>query len=114
MLTMLKKRKRKEKGQSALEYTILIIVVLGALLSIQVYIKRGLQGGLFERANQLGKQYSPGNTNVVIITITNSKTSDTFINGTTSSTILERPETTTTDAQINILNIEQEFWGKSP
>jgi len=38
--------KRKKKGQSTLEYAILIIIILGALLSIQNYIKRGIQGRL--------------------------------------------------------------------
>ena len=30
--------KKRQKGQSTLEYAILIIIIIGALLSIQVYI----------------------------------------------------------------------------
>ncbi|MDP1853274.1 MAG: hypothetical protein Q8L26_03600 [Candidatus Omnitrophota bacterium] len=35
---------RKIKGQSTAEYAIVIAIVIGALIAMQVYIKRGLQG----------------------------------------------------------------------
>ena len=57
--------KKRKKGQSTLEYAILIIIIIGALLSIQVYIKRGVQGRLKSAADDIGDQFSQGNTNVV-------------------------------------------------
>jgi len=33
----------QKKGQSTLEYAVLIVVIIGALLAIQTYIKRGVQ-----------------------------------------------------------------------
>ena len=98
------------KGQSTLEYAVLIIIVIGALLSIQVYIKRGIQGRLKSAADDIGDQYSVGNTNVSISTSTTSNTHDTFVFGVTNSTLLA-PETTTTTRNQLVTNAVQEFWG---
>lgn len=52
-----------KKAQSTLEYAVVIAIVAAALISIQVYVKRGLQG--YYRANTddgLGQQYDPKNT----------------------------------------------------
>ena len=103
-------RKRKMKGQSTLEYAVLIIIVIGALLSIQVYIKRGIQGRLKTAADDIGDQYSVGNTNVAIVTATRSNTHDTFVFGVTNSVLLAPESTTTTRNQL-VTNAVQEFWG---
>ena len=63
-----------KRGQSTLEYAVLIVVIIGALLTIQVYIKRGVQGRLKSAADDIGDQYSDGNTNEVKVTTTNSNT----------------------------------------
>lgn len=104
-------RKKKTKGQSTLEYAVLIIIVIGALLSIQVYIKRGVQGRLKSATDDIGDQYSPGNTNVRMKTHVASNTQDTFKAGVTNSALLG-DEKTTTSTNMAILNAEQEFWGK--
>ncbi|MDP2652463.1 MAG: hypothetical protein Q8Q08_00350 [Candidatus Omnitrophota bacterium] len=102
---------RKKKGQSTLEYAVLIIIVIGALLSIQVYIKRGVQGRLKSAADDIGDQYSPGNTNVRKTTRVQSNTAETFVNGVTKSKLLA-DEKTYVERNSEILNAEQEFWGK--
>jgi hypothetical protein len=104
---------RKMKGQSTLEYAILIVIIIGALLSIQVYIKRGLQGRLKSATDDIGEQYSPGNTNISATTTTFSQTRDTFAQGSSLSN-LTAPETTNTNSTSNIINVQQEFWGKTP
>lgn len=101
----------KKKGQSTLEYAILIIIIIGALLSIQVYIKRGVQGRLKQATDDIGDQFSVGNTNVTKTRFTNSRTSDTFTTGVQKTELLERERTEDTMSS-NILNVEQEFWGK--
>jgi hypothetical protein len=104
----------KKRGQSTLEYAILIIIVIGALLSIQVYIKRGLQGRLKSATDDIGDQYSVGNTNIVIETRIHSKTADTFgVSGIgeSKSTLLEA-ETTNVLTNVILHNVQQEFWGK--
>ena len=103
-------RKRKTKGQSTLEYAVLIVIVIGALLSIQVYIKRGIQGRLKTATDDIGDQYSPGNTNVAIVHHTTSNTHDTFKFGVTNSS-LEADEVTTMTRNQEIINGILEFWG---
>ena len=50
----------KRKGQSTLEYAVIIAVVVGALLAMQHYMGRGVQGKLRESADSVGEQYSAG------------------------------------------------------
>ena len=47
------------KGQTTLEYIVLLIIVLGALLAIQNYFKRGLQGRWKAALDDMGDQYDP-------------------------------------------------------
>ena len=102
--------KRRQKGQSTLEYAILIIIIIGALLSIQVYIKRGIQGRLKSATDDIGDQFSVGNTNVTTTMTTSSQSRDTFKGGETKSE-LQGNETTTTTTSSNIINVDQEYWG---
>ena len=107
-------KKKKTRGQSTLEYAVLIIIVIGALLSIQIYIKRGVQGRLKSATDDIGDQYSPGNTNVRMKTHVLSNTRDTFgISGVgiTNSVLLTEEKTTTT-TNMAIVNAVQEFWGR--
>lgn len=68
----------KRRGQTTLEYAVLIIIIVGALFTIQVYIKRGLQGRMKSAADDIGDQFSPGNTEVEIRNSSNSATRDSF------------------------------------
>ncbi|MGE0267833.1 MAG: hypothetical protein AB7S78_05205 [Candidatus Omnitrophota bacterium] len=102
--------KNRKKGQSTLEYAILIIIIIGALLSIQVYIKRGVQGRLKSAADDIGDQFSTGNTNVIKKMVTSSQTQDTFLSGVTQST-LTKAEVTTDLMNSSVMNVNQEFWG---
>ena len=51
--------KRIKLGQTSLEYAVLIIIVLGAFIAMQNYIKRGIQGRFKESVDTLGDQYDP-------------------------------------------------------
>jgi hypothetical protein len=55
---------RSKNGQSIIEYVILLSVVIAALLIMQVFIKRGFQGGLKDSADRMGEQFSAGGTTV--------------------------------------------------
>jgi len=101
---------RKKKGQSTLEYAILIIIIIAALLSIQSYIKRGVQGRLKQAADDIGDQFSVGNTNVVKIMKTSSTTSDTFTSGVTRSELVG-DEVTYDLMNSDIMNTQFEYWG---
>lgn len=52
----------KKRGQSTVEYALIIAVVLGGLLAMEYYIKRGLEGKMRESADSIGDQFSAENT----------------------------------------------------
>lgn len=110
MLKRMRNRIKSKKGQSTLEYAILIVIIIGALLSIQVYIKRGIQGRLKSSADDIGDQFSVGNTNMVSKTSTSSNISDIFTAGESEQILLDA-ETTTTNVTSNIIKTDQEYWG---
>lgn len=49
---------RHKKGQSMLEYAILLAIIIAAVLVMQTYVKRGFQGGLKDSADKIGDQFS--------------------------------------------------------
>lgn len=104
------RKKQAQRAQSTLEYVVLIVLVVAALLSMQFYIKRGIQGRLRSVTDDIGEQFSPGNTNVIINTVSHSNTVESFINGVTSSNLLDT-ETTNTIINQYIINTEIEYFG---
>lgn len=101
--------KKRKQGQSTLEYAILIIIIIGALLSLQVYIKRGVQGRLKSATDDIGDQFSRGNTNIQKTTTVRSYTRETNFGGDVKSTLLNN-ETTTTNESSYIINDQFEYW----
>lgn len=60
---MQKKYLYKSVGQSITEYAVLMAVVAAALIAMQVYIKRGIQGKIRDLADQISSRaYEPGRT----------------------------------------------------
>ena len=47
------------RGQSTVEYAVCIAVVVAALLAMQIYMKRGVQGKLRSATDDVGEQFSP-------------------------------------------------------
>lgn len=101
---------RKKKAQSTLEYAVLIIIVIGALLSIQQYLKRGIQGRLRQASDDIGDQYSVGNMNMSRTTTFRGRTNETFVKGVQNTKLIEK-ETTNVVYNIEIINMSQEYWG---
>jgi cytoskeletal protein RodZ len=99
----------QKRGQSTLEYAILIVVIIGALLTIQVYIKRSIQGRLKSSADDIGDQYSDGNMNEIKTTYRNSTTEETFNAGNAATNTIN--ETTNTVQNAVVINSAQEYWG---
>lgn len=68
-------------GQTSVEYAVLLILVIGAFIGIQNYMKRGIQGRWKVHVDEMGDQYDPrtadtdirhtlsSNTNTVIISM---------------------------------------------
>ncbi len=75
----------KKHGQSMIEYVILIVVVISALIAMQVYMKRGVQGRWKTAVDELGDMYDPQTTKINLIynyeTISNSKVDVRLIGG---------------------------------
>ncbi|MFH1191182.1 MAG: hypothetical protein V1670_03190 [Candidatus Omnitrophota bacterium] len=50
------------KGQSILEYAMIIAVVVAGLLAMNTYMRRGVEGKLRESTDNIGEQYEAGET----------------------------------------------------
>lgn len=59
---------RRKRAQTALEYSMVIAVVVLALIAMQIYMRRGMSGRLRDVADSIGKQYWPGSTNSSLLT----------------------------------------------
>ena len=83
-----------KRAQSTLEFSIVIFAIVAALLAMQVYIRRGLQGRMRSSVDELSvQQYEPGKT-VSDITITQNSNIDTIT--LTNDTDPTKYKTTTT------------------
>ncbi len=67
-----------KRAQSMLEYAVLMVVIIGALIAMQTYFKRGIQGRMKSSADDVGDQFSPDNTNVIVTESSNTKQAQTF------------------------------------
>lgn len=65
------------RGQAFIEYAMVIACIAAALMIMQIYIKRAVQGRFRESADSIGEHYAPGRMNSEI-TIT--QTGSTIIN----------------------------------
>ena len=52
-------RRRDQDGQTILEYSIIMIIVIATLITMQGYMKRGFQGRWKSAVDDLGEQYDP-------------------------------------------------------
>ena len=50
------------RGQTTLEFALVVAVVAAALLSMAIYLKRSISGKLREGADSVGEQYHPTQT----------------------------------------------------
>lgn len=85
---------KRIKGQSIVEYALIIAVVAAALLAVNIYVKRGVQGKLRETSDDIGAQFETHNTMVHSVRDRSGKTVeaassgviDVYNNGTMGST----------------------------
>ena len=95
-----------KRGQSALEYALLIAVVIAALVAMNLYMKKGVQGKLKESTDQVGRQFSPAD-----YFETSWKTESQGQTVTNESRTDEGVTTSTTETGENITRSEYEAWG---
>lgn len=64
------------RAQTVMEFTILLMIVIGVFIAMQFYVKRGMQGRWKSTIDEFGEQYDPHLTNANMVTkvLTNSST----------------------------------------
>ena len=84
------------RGQSTVEYAVVITVIIAALLAMQIYIKRGAMGKLKDATDQIGEQFSPASANWSLTRGYNSNRHDEgFANGLSQSNIRDERQSRT-------------------
>ncbi len=80
---------RNRKAQSTVEYAVLAALVVGALLTMQIYMKRGTMGKLREATDKIGDQFNPTATTTKYSTVQDvTRTEKTESTGKVTSTIV--------------------------
>ena len=102
---------RNSRGQSTLEYVILVGFVVAALIAMGVYMKRGFQGRFKESTDQVGQQYSPGNTTSNYTTATDVHQVETVVGTGVTTTAIDRNTQTKTGSE-TVAAQSSETWGK--
>ena len=97
-----------KRGQSTLEYSVIVAVVVGALIAMQVYVKRGLQGKIRDSADQIGEQFSPSKSTANDISAINTNTTETVVCGDkpTITTVSTQSQTSTSKQNVGALDQE--------
>jgi uncharacterized protein (UPF0333 family) len=80
-------KKINKRGQSTLEYGVLIAVVVGALIAMSVYMKRGLQGRIRASTDDIGEQFSATNTGTNYTITSDSTSHEGLTSGVTTTNI---------------------------
>lgn len=79
-----------KKGASIIEYSVLSAVFILAVLAIQVYMVRALNGRIKDNTDSLGQQYSPSYSNYAYHLISHSQSQEVGTeSGETTSTLLQ-------------------------
>jgi len=77
------------RGQSITEYTVFITVVVMALLAMQIYLKRGVQGKIKDMADYISPSLYNPNTTTSDYNITRSKIYNmTYARGEANTTVI--------------------------
>ncbi len=102
-----------KRAQSTLEYAVVIAIIAAALIAMQVYIKRGIQGRMKQASDDVGSQFSPGYTTSLTRTTTNV---DSFENVYQTDQNMAATTTNTDQFQSQITNATvqtfgNEYWG---
>ena len=101
---MLIRMRKNKKAQSTLEYALIISVAVGALLALNDYMQRGIQGRLKDSTDRVGEQFDPGSFTDTMTRSSSGKTvtSETRVGKSGGmSTAIGSAETFTTDEALD-------------
>lgn len=100
--------RHSSRGQSTLEYVILLGFVVAALIAMGIYMKRGMAGKLRESTDQIGEQYSPEHTTSDYTTTTNMAQVEKVSGGGISHTdISQNQQVKTGSENVEALSVEK-------
>lgn len=99
-----------KKGQSTLEYAVIIAVIVAALIAMQAYVKRGLQGRLRQASDDIGEQFSTSNTSTNMTTTITVNSTERILPGNNSTTTTNTRQTQNRTGSETIGNFSQEYW----
>jgi hypothetical protein len=98
-----------KRGQSVLEYAILMVIIIAALLTLQTYIKRGISGRLKSATDDIGSQYTTAaGSNYIKKVTTNSRTTEGTSLGQTTTNL--REDTKTNSYEYVNTDASNEYW----
>jgi Flp pilus assembly pilin Flp len=85
---------RNRRGQTILEYTVIFIIILGVMIAMKDYVKRGVQGRWKSATDDFGDQYDPQsvNSNIMYATLVNSASSVQVFNGSCGPPLCTQPD----------------------
>ena len=90
----MKRSRNRSKAQSTLEYVVLIAVVVGAILGVQQYVRRAVEGRGKQSADQIGEQWSSGDSRYnLTVTASGNRTDGVAANGFSSSNLSNESQT---------------------
>jgi uncharacterized protein (UPF0333 family) len=89
----------RKKGQSTLEYVILVGFIIAALIAMAIYMKRGVQGKLRESTDQIGDQYEAGKTTSLYVVGTDMSQTEAVSGAGHITTTINRNEQTRTGSE---------------
>jgi len=106
----MRKFRLKRSAQTTLEYAVLIGVIAAALITMQIYLKRGYQGKIKSGADSMGEQFSPALSTSNYTTNSFSNTSEDIDAGTTTTNIINQWSNRTGNESVQNLVDEDLFY----
>ena len=99
---------KERKGQSTIEYALLVIIVMGALIATGDYFKRGIQGRWRSAVDDLGDQYDPryANTSINYFTCSTSDTQVSTINANGGFWTMRKDGSVTSDSKKGYMSVD--------
>ena len=101
-----------KRGQSTLEYGVVIAVIVAGLIAMQTYVKRGFQGRLRQASDDLGEQFSPGITTATRSSSVELVSEETVTGGDKPTTTSAINQSQTSNVVENVAEMDKEYWGK--
>ena len=87
------------RGQSTIEFALLIVVVIAALVAMQIYLRNALQGKLRQSSDQIGSQWDADQGEYTITSSASSKRKQTVTTAGVSTDTTTADDTQTRDVK---------------